>query len=355
VLYNLHRAKKSVRQREYTILVEGYMDVIGLHGVGVTEVVASCGTALTSQQVRMMYRHAPNIVVNFDPDAAGAAAAERSIQMLLEEGMHIRVLSLPGDSDPDEFVNEHGREAYRELLKKSPRYFEWLSDRARQRFDVKSAEGRVAAFKFLLPAIQRLPDKIERAAVANDVASQLGVDTGLVLDQFKKLATERGQAPLKAPKVDLPANERLLLRCLLESDEARREVLPLWQDREWQAAPETHRIMSALVAVGEDFQYDLIESRLGEGDRTLLASLVFADGENKHGEEHETAFEQVAAQARDCLRMMEAANVQAEVTQLKMKVAAAEREGNVMEALRLSEQLKSIESVNRRRRRPIVE
>ncbi len=143
ILYNLHRAKEAIRKADRGILVEGYMDVIGLHAAGVREVVASCGTALTSLQVRALKRHSEKIVVNFDPDAAGSNAAERSIQMLLEESMQVRVLELEGGLDPDEYVKAAGPDAYREKLEKAPGYFNWLADRARGRYDMRTAQGRV--------------------------------------------------------------------------------------------------------------------------------------------------------------------------------------------------------------------
>src|ERR1700688_3979536 len=119
VLYNLHRAKDAIRKTDYSVLVEGYMDVIGVYSAGVRNVVASCGTALTNTQVRALKRHADRIVVNFDPDTAGATAAEKSIQMLLDEGLHVRVLELEGDLDPDEYVKENGADAYRTRLEEA--------------------------------------------------------------------------------------------------------------------------------------------------------------------------------------------------------------------------------------------
>ncbi|MBI3694906.1 MAG: DNA primase, partial [Acidobacteria bacterium] len=116
VLYNLDRAKQQMRQRERVVLVEGYMDAIGVWRAGVKEVVASCGTALTGEQIRMIGRHARSVVVNFDPDAAGRNAAERSILMFLEEGLHVRVLNLPEGLDPDEYCKKRGGEAYEALL-----------------------------------------------------------------------------------------------------------------------------------------------------------------------------------------------------------------------------------------------
>ena len=109
VLYNLHRAKDAVRTEDRIVLVEGYMDVIGVYTAGIREVIASCGTALTNQQVQSIRRHSHNIVVNFDPDAAGAKASERGIQLLLAESMHVRVVSLEDGLDPDEYCRQARR------------------------------------------------------------------------------------------------------------------------------------------------------------------------------------------------------------------------------------------------------
>ncbi len=331
VLYNLHRARQTIRKSDSAILVEGYMDVIGLHAAGVGQAVASCGTALTNGQVRMLRRHSENLVVNFDPDAAGSNAAERSIQMLLEEGMHIRVLELEEGLDPDEYVKRHGGDGYRARLEKAERYFHWLADRARKRHDMHSAEGRVAGLKFLLPAIQRIPDKLERAAVASDVAGYLGVDRGLVLDEFRKAASERRSAPLRQPKAELPAGERILLRCLLESEAARREILPRLASLASLDRLASRNLLRALVAVGERFSYAALEARLEESEKTLLASLVFAD---EMGEETVTV-----EQALACLGELEVADRESERSALKLRIRAAERGGDLPEALRLNQEL----------------
>src|SRR3984957_19718618 len=194
VLYNLHRAKDAVHKSDYSILVEGYMDVIGVYSAGVRNVVASCGTALTNMQVRALKRHSGRIIVNFDPDTAGANAAEKSIQLLLDESLHVRVLELDGDLDPDEYVKEAGADAYRNRLEKAPAYFHWLADRARKKFDMRTVDGRLEGFKFVAPSIQRISDRLERFAVANDVADYLGVDEKLVRDYFAKGSEERRQS-----------------------------------------------------------------------------------------------------------------------------------------------------------------
>src|ERR1700761_4180707 len=149
VLYNLNRAKETAMKLDRIVLVEGYMDAIGASQAGVTEVVASCGTALTSEQIRAMKRHSLNLHLNFDPDAAGTKASERSVKLLLDENMKIRIVELEGGLDPDEYCKEHGAEAYIQRVAAAKTYFYWLADRAREKFNMREPQGRVDAFRSL--------------------------------------------------------------------------------------------------------------------------------------------------------------------------------------------------------------
>ena len=330
VLYNLHRAKDAIRKSDYSVLVEGYMDVIGVYSAGVRNVVASCGTALTNTQVRALKRHAERIVVNFDPDAAGANAAERSIQMLLDESFQIRVLELDRELDPDEYVKAAGAEAYRAKLESAPAYFHWLADRARKKFDMHAVEGRIQGFKFVAPAIQRISDRLERFAVANDVAHYLGVDEKLVREQFSKTSVPRA-APAPQPAASL--SERLLLKALIASEEARLQAIPHLRGIAALDRYATKNILKALFSMQEDdvpFRFSDLEGRLPEADRDLLSALVFAD--DKIGEE--TAV-QVAL---DCLRKLRAVEPQQEVAALRAQIKAAEKAGNLQEAMRLTQE-----------------
>ncbi len=123
VLYNMHRAKIDARKQNRMVLVEGYMDVIGVYSAGIREVVASSGTALSSDQVRAIKRQVSQgqagsgqIILNFDPDAAGTRSTEKYIGAVLAEGLRVKVLRIPGELDPDEYIKEFGRQAYVKLL-----------------------------------------------------------------------------------------------------------------------------------------------------------------------------------------------------------------------------------------------
>jgi DNA primase len=338
LLYNLHRAKQGIRQTDRVVLVEGYMDVIGVYASGVHEVVASCGTALTSQQVQAMKRHSEKIVVNFDPDAAGANAAERSINMLLDESMHVRMVELDGGLDPDEYCKQRGSEAYRAKLDAAKNYFYWLADRARGKFDMRTAEGRVAGFQFLLPGIQRLSDKLERLAVVNDVAGYLGVDPGPVLENFRKAAAERRERTVRHAAEPVRAVERILLNLVLVNADARSHLLPRLKRMPALAQFSTRRIFEAVFALdeaGNTVMFSDLDARLEENDRTLLASAVLAD---------ETDSEVLSLeQGEACLLTLESAQRDTERAAIKAQVRAAERDGNFPEALRLSAELSRID------------
>jgi len=348
VLYNLHRAKDAIRKQEHVVLVEGYMDVIGVYSAGVHEVVASCGTALTNTQVRAVKRYSDKIVVNFDPDNAGAKAAERSIQMLLEENMRVRVMELEGGLDPDEFVKQNGADLYRERLKQAAGYFHWLADRARRRFDMNSSEGRIAGLQFLLPAIQRVTDKLERATIAEELASYLGVERGLVLEHFRRSASGGGATPQRVRIPVAPGPEKLLLNALLVSSEARAEVLPRvleLQVFERLAIKSILEALAGLCSGGQTFQFAELEGRLNDRDRDLLAGVIFADEMS----EEDSGLDRAALdQARACLRAIEAQDRELQRSSLRERIKAAERKGDFAGAMKMMEELAAFE-VKRKR------
>ena len=337
VLYNLHRAKDGIRRHDRSILVEGYMDVIGVYAAGIKEVVATCGTALTSQQVRMLKRHSSNIAVNFDPDAAGENAAERSIQLLLEESMRVRIVELDEDLDPDEYCNKNGPDAYAARVQHAKTYFYWLADRARARFNgLKTSEDRIAAFQFLLPSIQNLSDKLERAAIADDVASYLGIERGYVLENFRKMAVDRQDAKIERPRLKLPDVDRIILSYVLSDPEGAAQIIPQLRELPALAQSPARRFYEALLALdanSEPVDFAHLHGRLDDDDRKLISETLF----------HETV-PPTLDDAIACIESMRHVDRNAEKTRLKHAIKEAERAGNLNEALRLMNELKKLES-----------
>jgi DNA primase len=342
VLYNLHRAKEAIRKDDRVILVEGYMDAIGVTAAGFPGVVASCGTSLTTQQVQALKRHTQKIVVNFDPDAPGANAAERSINLLLEEGMQVRIVELDGGLDPDEYCKQRGAAAYQERLEGAKGYFYWLADRARARHDMRTTEGKVAVLQFLMPAVERISDRLERMTIANDVAGYLGVERGMVLDSFRKAVAERREKTLESPKVALRHDERMLLNALLAQPEMRGEVIGELKSMEAIGAFSSRRIFQAIFALDEAggrLSFEEVHARLEESDQSLLAQAVL-------NEDARASHEEVLA----AMESMRRTGEQQRRSQLKARIHDSERAGNWEEALRLTGELQGLERAPQGRR-----
>jgi len=191
VLFNLDKAKAPMRTMEFALLVEGQMDCISVFMRGIQNVIATSGTAFTEHQVALLRRQTTNVVVNFDPDAAGANAAEKSIALLTEEGFTIKVVTLDGGLDPDRFIRERGVEAYAAAIRSARRQSDYLIDRARQSFPGSSAEAKIKAMNYLLPHIRRIPQKLERDQFAHDAAQKLGIDSSVLRDELRQAALKR--------------------------------------------------------------------------------------------------------------------------------------------------------------------
>jgi len=339
VLYNLNRAKLAASKQDRIVLVEGYMDVIGAAQAGVTEVVASCGTALTTEQIRAMKRHSQNLHLNFDPDAAGAKASERSISLLLDENMHVRMVELEGGLDPDEFCKEHGADVYRARVAGAKDYFYWLADRARARYNMREPQGRIEVFQFLLPAIQTLNDKLKRAAVASDLASYLGVDSGSVLEQFRKMAVDRVERNIAPAQADpAKATDRILLPLLLSNADARGELIGgLREIAALQQGP-TAKIYATLMAMheaGDPIGFNSVHERLAPEDQERLASIVLDPAAVPDSGEDGAGLEN----GRACLNALLRDEREARRRELKVRIRQAEREGRMQDALRLMSEL----------------
>src|SRR6202162_1312804 len=194
VLYHLDRAKEALRRQDFAVLVEGYMDAIAVARAGISNVVASCGTSLAEPQIKLLGRFTKRLIVNYDPDVAGQAATERSLVLLLEQDFEVRVLALPpiGDkkADPDLYIREKGAEAYIKALKEAPPYVDYLIGRARQ-MDLTTGEGKLRALNFLLPYVQKIPNRILRSEWATRISQHLRIEEPVLRAALSKAANER--------------------------------------------------------------------------------------------------------------------------------------------------------------------
>jgi len=297
VLFNLDLAKEAIRKLDYAILVEGQMDCISVYAAGYHNVIASSGTAFTELQARLLGRFSKKIVVNFDPDTAGARATERTLGLLAEEEFEIKVLTLEAGFDPDLFIRRKGKEAYGRALKDSQRYFDYLIERAHSQFPVRSPEGKVKAVNYLLPHIQRVPSRIVRDALGMEIAQKLGIDSAVLRQELKHAAVSRSAGAVKSPaEVQVTDAERILIRALTsgremqileqhlsardgaeeEFDPARQAKFALESER-LHVGLATESLIEALLAAPEST--DPLAIPADEGSRNLLAAVLMKEEE----------------------------------------------------------------------------
>lgn len=294
VLYHLDRAKDALRRQDFGILVEGYMDAIAVARAGISNVVASCGTSLAEPQIKLLGRFTRRVVVNYDPDTAGQAATERSLSLLLEHDFEVRVLALPPignkKADPDLFIREMGAEAYLKLLKEAPPYVDYLIARARQ-MDLTTGEGKLRAVNFLLPYVQKIPNRILRSEWATRIAQQLRLDEPVLRAALSKAATERRSEVKTQPELVGRAAkpvERRLIRMLAEAEGFRGELAKQLQNARLYQGLETERIFAALVIAslsGQPVQATEVGAVLEDRDRRLLFEILFEEANEPTWEE----------------------------------------------------------------------
>jgi DNA primase, catalytic core len=192
-LYGLHLAKTAIRERGFVILVEGYFDFGQVYQAGFP-VVASCGTALTTQQAQQLRRFVSKVVLSYDPDAAGQGAAARSSELLVAEGFEVNVATLPAGADPDTFIQKNGGPAYGERLKQSRPYLDYLLDRSAAGHNLNSDEGRVKFLTEMLPVAARIPDAAMRDRFGDRLAFKARVTDEVVRAQIRKAAVQKQTA-----------------------------------------------------------------------------------------------------------------------------------------------------------------
>ena len=328
VLFNLDKAKASIRQHEFALLVEGQMDCISVFLRGIQNVIATSGTAFTEQQVALLRRHTSQILANFDPDAAGSNAAEKSIALLTEEGFTIKLVTLDGGLDPDRYIRERGVEAYTAALRGARSQADFLIERARQMFPGASAEQKVKAMNYLLPHIRRMPEKLARDQFAADAAQKLGIDSVVLREELRQAALKR-RDHIEVRAATLTEVERVLLRALAitdpEDENARRlAAQALAEQPTWFEHLGAFKAMQALAARQARDPMDMVED---EAQRALLAEALLAETKPPTESEVHSAIQEIHERA-----------IESRQRELRVLIAETERGGDYAELAVLTQQ-----------------
>ena len=327
VLFNLDKAKGPIRSMEFALLVEGQMDCISVFMRGIQSVIATSGTAFTEQQVALLRRHTTNVVVNFDPDAAGANAAEKSIGLLTEEGFQIKVVTLDGGLDPDRFIRERGVDAYIAAIRGARRQSDYLIERARQQFPGAGADSKIKAMNYLLPHIRRIPEKLERDQFMHDAAQKLGIDSAIMREEFRQASISRKER-IEVRSSRLSEVERVFLRALAITDPgfAASRAIAVEALRAQPAWFEHLSTFSAMQALADRQANDPMDAVADPQQRALLAEALLQETEPPS-----------RAYVVETLASLEAQFIEKQLKKIRGEMAEAERQGGFAEALKLAQ------------------
>ncbi len=202
-LYGFHLAKPSIAEKDFVIITEGYLDCLIPYQHGVTNVVACLGTALTVDQIRLIRRYTKNVVMLFDKDKAGESAMLRSLDVLIEEGMQVKIASLTDGDDPDSFIRKYGVKQFEGYIENAKPLFDYKLQELIQRFDVKTIEGKSRIADEMLFSIVKIDNAVMRSGYVERLSRQLGLNQQALLSELYKKEQSRSSVKGKERILDV--------------------------------------------------------------------------------------------------------------------------------------------------------
>ena len=327
-LYGLEVAREGITREDQVVIVEGYFDAIALHQAGVTNVVATLGTALTSEHVDLIRRFTRRAVLLFDPDAAGVRAALRTLDLFLGSGLAVQVGSLPEGEDPDTFVRSRGPEAFTALVRQAPSLLDFTVAGSLAIGRQGSVEDRVRCVEEVLALLQKLSNPVEKSAALHHVADQLGLDEKILMERYRQLARNSsvadhvpGEASVgPVESAPLPKDEEVLVRLLLHDKLTAPMLAQLAADD--FTDPRARRLI-ALV----------LERRTEGGEPAVNEAIINIQDDPQCGgvvralSLSELSYDDVGTAFRDSLKALKLRRIGEEIQEVKTAQMVAERAG----------------------------
>lgn len=325
-LFGLNLTRDEIRRQGYAILVEGFLDLIVPFQFGIRNVVASLGTALTPEQVKLLSRFARKVVVNYDGDQAGVQAAKKAIEILLTEDLEVKVLVLPDNADPDEFIRKFGANEYQQRRGEAQPHIQFVIDQAVRDRKLTNPAHKEAAIEEVLPFIRAVRSRIQKREYFDIAMDSLRVSDPSLRREFwqtlrggeaaRSVARRAGSGHSEAT----PAEQRLL-SVLFAEEGLRRQILPLLQSEDYEDLP-TASIFRALRELEQErkpIDFDSL-SKKTEGDvlaARLLPMLLMNDSLHASNENYA---------AEECVQTFRLMKINHRIEEIRAELAAAERE-----------------------------
>ena len=341
-LFALDVAREAVARTKTVIVVEGYFDAIALHQAGLTHAVATLGTALTSEHVQMLRRFASKVVLLFDPDAAGVRAALRGLDLFVNSGLGVKVVTLPAGEDPDTYVRKQGPDAFALLEAQAPSLLDFALEQSVKTAEASTIEGRIRSVDEILRILQKSEHPIEREERIRLVAERFGINQQRLIDRYPALQEKSRPASAATKPVTFQGvsskgapEERDLVYFLLHGQLSPPDVRRLRPDA--FSIPACRKIVErALANLEQDGRVGLrrvLDTVVDDPECGSLAT------ELSMREEH---FDDPKAHIQGCLSTIDRKRAEAVLRDLISQLKAAEREGRVEDARALNAQVNEL-------------
>jgi DNA primase len=347
LLFGLDIAVAEIRKSRQAIVVEGHMDAISLHAAGVTNAVASMGTAFAAEQARLLKRMADEVVFCYDSDSAGRNASVRAVSIARAAGLKVRVANVPEGKDPDEFIRQHGKEAFLQVIAQGLEGIDYQVEETILQNNVTNLAGKVEAVSKIIPFLLECKNEIEAAEHIRKLAQRLTIDEGLIAEEYRKVAKKSGvqatavvqQPAIKATYTAEQQAEEMLLAVLLEHPtlalgcqdiveevgfvlEARRQIFECILAYEGEQAVDVHRLTEVLDGETTSVLAGILSKNVPEGDSEKIIE--------------------------DCLRQMKKSFLEKEYEKHRLLADEFERSGDerflseLMESQRIKNEIKEL-------------
>ncbi len=339
-LFGLNLTRDEIRRSGFAILVEGYLDLIVPYQFGVRNVVASLGTALTPEQVKLIGRFARKVVVNYDGDRAGVQAAKRAIETLLAEDLEVKVLVLPDNSDPDDFIRKHGVTEYQQRRGTARPHIQFVIDEAVRDRNLHRPADKAAAVEETLPFVRAVRNRIQRREYFDIAMDALRVPADGRRELWQRTrgdaSPDRAGIQQMVARIAKPtvAEERLL-GSLLGNEELRKIILPRLEEGDYEdlASAPIFRALLQVARNEREVTFESLGELIPEDPRSseLLARLLIT--------EQPESFDDALTQADSCLNALRLVKLDRHIDELTSEIAEAERAGEAEKRDRLSMEL----------------
>jgi len=344
-LYGLNFALKHNMSERYFVIVEGYMDLISLHQYGITNVVASLGTALTINQARLLKRYADKVIISYDADMAGQMATLRGLEILRTAGFDVRVLNIPQGKDPDEYVRSNGKEAFLKLINSAEPLIDYRMKKAEEGIDFKNSQSLILYAKRIMEVISDL-NPVEKDVYIKKASENTGIKEQTLYDILKSKMKDNRENNFRNNKEENGSKlyvepgflkaERAILKIMLENNEYLQYIEERISENDFILLEHKEIFTIIMLAKGENINNidSFIESKLN--NTKSIGELI------KIREENIFFADDVKVQINDFINEIHSYKLRQRIDQLRKEQKDLENQGKIEESIKLAIELASI-------------